>query len=156
VGIPAYVLIAHLLYQETLEKVVAEARRAKQAGWFTFVLADARGDLVSIEGSPKRLAVERNRGRLARVFYGTREMTNTPEGQPVKFHPKCQQAYNLLDAARGKLDYKGVEKILAIPPITNGMTIDVMIFNTSARKASLNRGPRGSGRWKEFSFGFPV
>ena len=41
VGIPAYVLIAHLLYQDTLDKVVAEAQRAKPAGWFTFVLADA-------------------------------------------------------------------------------------------------------------------
>jgi hypothetical protein len=156
VGIPAYVLIAHLLYQETLDKVIAEARRAKPAGWFTFVLADARGELVSIEGSPKRLAVERTRGRLARVYYGTREMTNTPEGRPVALHPKCRQAYGLLDAARGKLDHRGVEKILATSPITNNMTIDLMIFNNSVRKAFFNRGPRGAGRWKEFSFGFSV
>ena len=152
VGIPAYVLIAQLLYQDTIDKVVAEAQRARQAGWFTFVVGDAHGELASIEASPGRLAVERTRGRLARVFYGTREMTNTPPGQSVAFHPKCQQAYNLLDAGRGKLDRIEVAKILATPPITNDMTIDQMIFNTSLRQAFFDRGPRGTGHWQEFAF----
>jgi isopenicillin-N N-acyltransferase-like protein len=152
VGIPSYVLIAHLLYQESLDQAVAEARRARQAGWFTFVLADGRGELASIEGSPKRLAVERSRGRLARAYYGTREMTHTPGGRPVAYHPRCQQAYSLLDSSEGKLDRRAVEKILATPPITNDGTIDRMIFNSSARKAFLNRGPRGAERWQEFSF----
>jgi len=151
IGIPAYVLIAHLLYQDTLDKVVTEARRASQAGWFTFVLADAGGGLVNIEASPKRLAVQHTRGRLARVYYGTPEMNQKPDGQPGALHPKCQQAYDLLDAARGDLDRQAVEKILATPPITNDMTIDQMIFNTSSRKAFLNRGPRGAGVWQEFA-----
>jgi isopenicillin-N N-acyltransferase-like protein len=152
VGIPAYVLIAQMLYQKTLDDAIAEARRAKLAGWFTFVLADGRGELASVEGSPKRLAVERTRGHLARVYYGTREMTHTPEGKPVTFHPKCRQAYDLLQAARGSLGRPAIRKILETPPITNDMTIDQMVFNTTSRKAFLSRGPRGSGQWKEFAF----
>lgn len=152
VGIPSYVLITQMLYQPTLDAAIAEARRAKRAGWFTFVLADAHGDLASVEGSPKRLVVERHRGRLARVYYGTREMTGAREGQPIPLHPKCRQAYDLLDAARGQLDRPAIQALLATPPITNDMTIDEMIFDTSSKKAWLSRGPRGSSQWKEFAF----
>jgi isopenicillin-N N-acyltransferase-like protein len=152
VGIPAYVLIAQMLYQKSLDDAIAEARRAQRAGWFTFVLADGRGELASVEGSPKRLAVERTRSRLARVYYGTREMTNTPQDKPVPYHPKCRQAYNLLQAARGTLDRPALRKILDTPPITNDGTIDHMIFNTTLRRAFVSRGPRGSGHWKAFAF----
>ncbi len=152
VGIPTYVLITQMLYQETLDDAIAEARRAEQAGWFTFVLADGAGQLASVEGSPKRLAVERSRGHLARVYYGTRQMTATPEGQPVTYHPKCQQAFELLRASHGKLDRRGIQKILQTPPITNKMTIDQMVFNTTLRHALLNRDPLGSGKWSEYRF----
>src|SRR5687767_10765427 len=53
VGIPAYVLLTHLLYQPDLASAIKEAQRDKHAGWFTFVLADGEGNLVNIEGSPK-------------------------------------------------------------------------------------------------------
>jgi hypothetical protein len=115
-------------------------------------LADGTGQLASVEGSPTRLAVERSRGHLARVYYGTRQMTDTPAGQPVTYHPKCQQAFELLRASRGKLDRRGLQKILETPPITNEMTIDQMIFNTTLRRALLNRDPLRSGKWKEYRF----
>jgi hypothetical protein len=146
------VLIAQILYQETLDDAIAEAQRAKRAGWFTFVLADGRGRLVNIEGSPKRLAVEQHRGHLARVFYGSREMRGTPPGQPVALHPKCRAAYDLLDDAAGTIDHRAIERILATPPITNTMTTDKMVFNTALRKAYLSRVAGGSGPWQEFTF----
>src|SRR5262249_21494493 len=55
VGIPSYLLIAHLLAQRDLDAVVREARKNRHAGWFTFVLADGHGRLVNIEGSPERV-----------------------------------------------------------------------------------------------------
>lgn len=67
VGIPSYLLLTHLLYQESLPDAIAEAKRAKQAGWFTFVMADGKGNLANIEGSPEKLAVETHSGRLARI-----------------------------------------------------------------------------------------
>ena len=66
VGIPSYALIARMLYQSTLKDAVEEARRAKRAGWFSFLLADGDGQMVSVEGSPDDLAVEYDRGHLAR------------------------------------------------------------------------------------------
>ena len=49
VGLPSYVLLTHLLYQDDLNAVIAEARRNKHAGWFTFVLGDAGGNLLNVE-----------------------------------------------------------------------------------------------------------
>ena len=40
VGIPAYVLIAQMLYQDSLDAALEEVQRATHAGWFAFVLAD--------------------------------------------------------------------------------------------------------------------
>jgi hypothetical protein len=56
VGIPSYVLIAHLLAQKNLDSVIREVRKNRHAGWFTFVLADGDGRLANIEGSPERIA----------------------------------------------------------------------------------------------------
>jgi hypothetical protein len=50
VGIPSYLLIAHLLAQKDMDGVVREARKNKHAGWFTFVLADGHG--VPCKGWP--------------------------------------------------------------------------------------------------------
>ena len=99
VGIPSYVLIAQMLYQDTLDGAVSEARRAENAGWFTFVLADGEGRLVNVEGSPKELAVEPGRGHMARVYYGSRQMTRTAEGDAVQYHPQCRRMYDLLAGA---------------------------------------------------------
>ncbi len=151
VGIPAYLLIAQMLYQETLDAAVAEARRAPRAGWFTFVLADGQGRLASVEGSPKQLAVEISRGHLARVSYGTRQMTQAPPDKPVPLHPRCRQMYGLLQTHKGKLNRGKLQELLSSPGITNDGTIDQMVFNTTTREAYLSRGPRGTGRWKRFA-----
>ena len=81
VGIPSYALIAHLLYQESLDAVVKEVERDRHAGWFTFVMGDKTGRLLSIEGSPKKIHTEYVKGSLVRIGFGTRAMTGTPEGQ---------------------------------------------------------------------------
>jgi hypothetical protein len=152
VGIPTYLLIAHLLYQDTLDAAIAEARRGQQAGWFTFVLADGKGRLANIEGSPKQVAVEMHRGHLARVYYGTQQMTKAPPGQPIPMHPRCRRTYELFLAKQGKLNRKELQRIIETPGISEPATIDQMIFNATTREAHLSRGPRGSGRWKRFAF----
>ncbi len=154
-GIPSYVLIAQMLYQETLKEAIAEARRAKQAGWFTFVLADGKGQLANVEGTPDKLVVEMDHGHLARTYCGTREMTGTPKDQPVKYHPQCQRMYELLEGSKGKLDRPTLQGFFGDHKSTickhNG-TLDSMLFDCTSRKAYVSRGPGCSGRWKEFGF----
>jgi isopenicillin-N N-acyltransferase-like protein len=155
VGIPSYVLIAQLLYQDSLKAALEEARRARQAGWFTFVLADGKGQLVNVEGSPKELVIEQSRGHLARVYYGTRQMTRTPKGKPVPLHPQCRRMCELLRGAKGKLDRPTLQGFFGDHQSTickhNG-TLDSLLFNTTKREAYVSRGPGCSGRWKRFGF----
>ncbi len=155
VGIPSYVLIAQMLYQDSLKGAVEEARRATHAGWFTFVLADGKGNLANVEGSPKGLAVEEHKGRLARVGYGSRQMTGTAAGAEVKVHARCQKMVGLLDAAKGKLDGARIQDHFA--DLKGGIcdakgTIDMMVFNTTAREALVSRGPGYGTTWTKFTF----
>jgi isopenicillin-N N-acyltransferase-like protein len=155
VGIPAYVLIAQMLYQPTLKGAIEEARRAGHAGWFTFVLADGEGNLANVEGTPERLVVESGRGAMARVGYGSREMTGTAEGQPVKFHPQAQRMLDLLAGSRGKIDRAALQGFCGDHQSTickHFSTIDAMLFNNTKREAYVSRGPGCSGRWKTFRF----
>ncbi|HWQ55415.1 MAG TPA: C45 family peptidase [Bryobacteraceae bacterium] len=155
VGIPSYVLIAQILYQETLQAAVAEARRAKQAGWFTFVLADGSGQLANIEGSPGELAVEFTRGSFARTYYGSRQMTRTPPGEPVRVHPQCQRMFDLLRSRKGHLNRTTLQGFYGDHESTickHFGTLDVMLFNTTRREAWVERGPGCSGKWKRFTF----
>jgi hypothetical protein len=158
VGIPSYVLIAHLLYQGSLKDALAEAKRDKHAGWFTFVLGDNRGTLANIEGSPKGIHVERTKGRLARVGYGSRAMTGTPEGQPVVPHERCRKAFNHIATAggRGLYDATAMQELFAEPAcgicVGKG-TIDMMVFDCTAAAAHLSRGPSYKVDWKTFTFG---
>jgi hypothetical protein len=161
VGIPSYVLIAQMLYQKSLNDALEEARRAKHAGWFTFVLADSEGRLANVEGSPKELAIEEHKGRLARVYFGSRKMTGTPEGQPVKYHPRCQKMYDLLGESKGTLNAVRLRELLSDQSIctcdaTNEprqvRTIDAMLFDTTKREALVTRGPIGSRPWIRFGF----
>jgi hypothetical protein len=159
VGVPSYMLIAHLLAQSDLEGVIREARRDKHAGWFTFVMADGEGNLVNIEGSPEGIAIEQPKDRLARAYFGTREMTAAKPGEDARLHPRCQQMYKLLAQTAGKNDRETIEKyfvsredgIMAWKSPVN-KTIDVMIFDTKARKAYLTRGPEYHLEWREFGF----
>jgi isopenicillin-N N-acyltransferase-like protein len=155
VGVPAYLLIAHLLYQESLAAVIEEAKRAKHAGWFTFVMADGKGRLVNIEGTPEKIAVEEGKGHMARVYCGSREMTKTPADQPVKFHPQCARMYELLGGGKGKLDRPTLQGFFGDHKSTickhNG-TLDAMLFNCTTKEALVSRGPGCSDRWKAFGF----
>jgi hypothetical protein len=155
VGVPAYVLLTHLLYQPTLADAVREAEKGRHAGWFTFVLADGKGSLVNIEGAPGRLSVERHRGRLARVGFGSRKMTGTPAQAEVKLHERCRHMYELLDGARGKLDRAGLQHFFAEPKCgicVGKSTIDMMVFNTSTREAFVSRGSSYGASWRRFTF----
>ena len=155
VGIPSYTLIAHLLAQKDMEAVIREAKKNKHAGWFTFVLADGEGRLVNIEGSPDRVVVEPAEGRLARVMYGSREMTGVKPGDRVPFHARCQTMYDLLGESKGKNDLTRLQAYFAEPKhkISVGKdTIDLMVFDTTARTAHLSRGPSYGVNWQTFGF----
>ncbi len=155
IGVPSYVLLTHLLYQDTLKAVAEEARRGKQAGWFTFVMADGKGTLLNVEGSPEEVAVEEHKGSLARVGYGSRKMTRTAEGKEVQVHARCRHTYGLLAKAEGKLDGERLQGYFA--DLKGGIcahpgTIDMMVFDATAREAHVSRGPGYAPRWRKFTF----
>jgi hypothetical protein len=155
VGIPAYVLLAHLLYQESLEDVADEAARATNAGWFTFVMGDADGRLMNVEGSPRGIVVENDRGRLVRVGFGSHKMTGTTEATPVKHHGRCQKMYDLLALSGGKNDLATLQDYFADPKhgiCVGRATIDMMVFDTNNRHAYLSRGSSYGTDWKRFAF----
>jgi hypothetical protein len=159
VGVPSYMMIEHFLAQPDIESVIREAKRDKHAGWFTFVIADGEGNLVNVEGSPKGVAVEQPKDRLARVMYGTKELAATTPGAAPKLHPRCMQMYKLLEQSSGKNNRTTLEhyfldrenQILAWKSPRN-KSIDVMIYDTTARKAYLTRGPDFHLEWREFDF----
>jgi hypothetical protein len=153
-GVPSYVLIAHQLYQPTLEAVEQEARRAGQAGWFTFVMADSTGQLLNIESSPEKIAIERDRGSLVRVYYGTREMTRTPPGKPIARHPQCQRMVDLVNGSKGRITLPILQGFYGDHQSTickHFGTLDAMVFNTTRREAHITRGPGCLGRWQRFA-----
>jgi isopenicillin-N N-acyltransferase-like protein len=155
VGIPSYLLIAQMLYADSLKEAIDEAKRAKLAGWFTFVMADGKGNLVNLEGSPKEVVVEGSQGHLSRVGYGSRQMTRTGKDQPVKRHAQCQRMYELLDGGKGKLDRGMLQGFFGDHKSTickHGATLDAMLFNCTTKEAYVSRGPGCSGRWKRFTF----
>jgi hypothetical protein len=159
IGIPSYVLLAQMLYQETLKAAVEEARRAKQAGWFTFVLGDGKGNLVNIEGTPKQLVVEPVRGHLARANYGSRGL-RTADGEPVKMDPQGRRMSQLLEGSKGKLDQPALQSFFGDHKSTicrheagnNGFTLDSMLFNCTKREVHIKRGPGCVGHWETFRF----
>jgi hypothetical protein len=155
VGIPSYLLLTHLLYQESLDDAISEAKRAKQAGWFTFVIADSKGRLANIEGSPEKLSVEMHKGELVRVLYGSRQMTGTKEGAEVKLHDRCQKMYGHLKERSGKVDGSFLRECFASGDYgicVGPSTIDMMVYDTTARRAWLSRGPDYGVEWREFGF----
>jgi hypothetical protein len=155
VGVPSYMLIAHLLNQKNLDDVILEVRKNKHAGWFTFVMADGDGRLVNIEGSPERLVVERAEGRLVRISYGSREMTGTRDGETVSFHPRCRKMYDLLAESKSKTDLARLQDYFADPKYAINVgkgTIDMMVFDATARAAYTSRGPNYKTAWRTFQF----
>jgi hypothetical protein len=155
VGLPSYVLLAHLLYQENLDAVRAAALRNKQAGWFTFVMADGDGRLMNIEGSPEAVEVVEATGRLIRVGFGTRRMCRTPAGQDVPMHPRCQTMDRLIDEVAGQVDRETLQRAFSDPSCgicVDTNTIDMMVFDTAHRTAHLSRGTTYGVAWKEYGF----
>ena len=155
VGIPSYMLIAHLLAQRNMDAVVREVRKNKHAGWFTFVMADGDGRLVNIEGSPGRVVVEPAKDRLVRVLYGSREMLGVKPEERAPVHARCQKMYDLLRDSQGKNDLSRLQDYSADPKykISEGKsTIDMMVFDTTARAAFLSRGPSYKISWRTFEF----
>jgi hypothetical protein len=155
IGIPSYVLLTHLLYQNSLDEVTEEAKRATNAGWFTFVMGDARGRLLNIEGSPQKIVTESADGMLTRVGYGSHEMTNTPPETPVTLHTRCVNFCDAVNAGSGRIDVRTVQGLFEDPKhaINVGKgTIDMMVYNTTSRTAWLSRGPSYGAAWQKFEF----
>lgn len=155
VGVPSYVFLAHLLYQDNMDAVIREANKNMHAGWFTFVMAGPDGRLLNVEGSPAGVAVEESKGQLVRIGFGTRQMTSTSPGKPVKQHARCEKMLAHLAARGEKIDQRFLQHVFEDPQcgISVGRpTIDMMVYNTTARRALLSRGPAYDVSWKEFSF----
>ena len=123
VGIPAYVLIAQILYQETLKGALEEVRRATHAGWFVFLVGDAAGAFATVRGTPRRLEVvedaRANGGRLR------------------------QEGDARVDLARMR-EHCGKVKVKT--------TIDAMVFNCRTKEAFVTRRAGGVTPWKRFAF----
>jgi len=153
VGLPSYVLIAHLLAQSDLDSVIRVAQRNRHAGWFTFVLADGEGNLVNIEGSPNGVAIEKSSTSLVRVGYGTAQMQGTTSDAVPAQHPRCAKLCRLLEGSRGRTNQEMLQHYFADPTheiSVAASTIDMMIFNTTARTATLSRGPDFGVAWRDF------
>jgi isopenicillin-N N-acyltransferase-like protein len=155
VGLPAYVLLAHLLYQPTLDAAIEAAKRNRHAGWFTFVMADGSGGLLNIEGSPQGVVCEEANGRLVRVGFGSRRMTAPAGGQETPLHPRCASMNTLLDRTRGQTDLSAMQQNFGDPArgiCVGRATIDMMVFDTTACSAHLSRGPDYGAEWRKYSF----
>jgi hypothetical protein len=155
VGLPAYVLLAHLLYQPNLEAVIEAAQRNRHAGWFTFVMADGSGRLLNVEGSPGQIACEEAKGRLVRVGFGSQAML-AGRSDTSERHPRCATMDALLDATQGKTDLETMQRNFSDPArgiCVGKSTIDLMVFDTTTRIAYLSRGPDYGIAWRRYGFG---
>jgi hypothetical protein len=123
VGIPAYVLIAQILYQETLKGALDEIRRATHSGWFVFLIGDGRGNFATVRGTPKNLEIipdaKANGGRIR------------AEGDR-------------------KVDLPGLEA--HCPRVKRSNTVDAMIFNCTKKELHVTRRAGGVTPWKKFTF----
>jgi hypothetical protein len=123
VGIPAYVLIAQILYQDSFKGALEEARRATHAGWFVYLLGDGQGNLATIRGTPKKLDIvldaRANGGRIR------------PEGD-------------------AKVDLQRLQE--HCPKVKVKTTIDAMVFNCAKKEAYVTRRAGGVTPWKKFTF----
>jgi hypothetical protein len=155
VGLPAYVLLAHLMYQPTLDAAIEAAQRNQHAGWFTFVLGDGSGRLLNVEGSPGQIEIEEIAGRLVRVGFGTRRMSGTPAGPAVARHPRCVSMDVLLDQTKGRTDVETLKTNFSDPArgiCVGASTIDLMIFDATTKSAHVSRGPAYGVAWNEHRF----
>lgn len=123
VGIPAYVLIAQMLYQETLKDSLEEARRSTHAGWFVFLLGDAEGTLATVKGTPRKLDIQTGA---------------TSNGGLIRAEGDAKVDLARLQAHCPKVKVKS--------------TIDAMVFDCAKKEAHVTRRAGGVTPWKRFSF----
>jgi len=159
VGLPSYVILAHLLYQESLDEVREVANRNRHAGWFTFVMSDAQGRLMNIEGSPEGIEVVETNGQLIRIGFGTHKMSKTPEGTEVNVHARCKTMASLLNEEAGKVTLATMQQSFADPArgiCVGKNTIDMMVYDTTHLTAYLSRGADYGVKWREYTFESPA
>jgi hypothetical protein len=123
VGIPAYVLIAQMLYQETLKAALDEVRRATHAGWFVFLLGDAKGNLATVRGTPKKLEIQED----AKANGGRIRAEGDAKVDLARMQDHC-------------------------PKVKVASTIDAMVYNCAKKEAYLTRRAGGVTPWKPFRF----
>jgi hypothetical protein len=159
VGVPSYLLMGHFLAQPDIDSIIREANRNMHAGIFTFVISDAQGNLANVEGTPEETAIEQPEGRLARAYFGTRKLTRSPAGKPLKLNPRCQAMYDLLKQTSGQNDREMLQRYFTERDFSivqwkspKAKTIDIMVFDSTARKAYVTRGPEFHLEWREFTF----
>ena len=148
-------LIARLLSQSSLEAAEDEAKREQYVGWFTFVMADGEGRLFNVDGSPGRLVTEWGSGSMARVYYDSREMIQTPVGRPVECHLQCARMAELFGGAKGRLDSGKLQQLLGDHEFTifkHFGSLDAMIFDTTSWQAHVTRGPGCLAQYRTFMF----
>jgi hypothetical protein len=83
-------------------------------------------------------------------------MTSGERGGRVPLHPKCQKMFDLLGEAQGKNDLARLQDYFADPKYQINVgknTIDMMVFDTTARTANLSRGPSYKVSWRKFVLG---
>jgi hypothetical protein len=124
VGIPAYVLVAQMLYQDTAKSALDEVRRAVRAGWFAFTLADSRGSLTLVRGTPKGLTIQN-------------EALSTGKGG------------RLVAKGERRLDLDAMKEHAT--KVKVDATIDSMIFDCSGKEAYVARQWGNVTPWKRFS-----
>lgn len=123
VGIPAYALITQMLYQETLDAALEEARRAGHAGWFVYLLGDAKGNLATVCGTPKKLEIQAD----AKANGGRIRADGAAKVDLARMQAQCLK-------------------------VKAGTTIDSMIFNCAAKEVHVTRRAGGVTPWKRFGF----
>jgi hypothetical protein len=135
VGIPYYVWAAHVLSQSTLSGALEESRRARHAGWWTAVLADATGELANVEVRREEVVIETGRGHIARHQYGSRRMTGTADGNVVKLQGKAPEIVACISSNHGKVDDRTLMKLTE----QVGATHDLIVFNATRGAVHIRR-----------------
>lgn len=135
VGVPYYAWAAHTLAQDSLKAALDESRRAKHAGWWTAVLADAKGNLANVEVRLGEVVVGEGRGHIARHQFGSRRMTATPEGREVRLAGQAPRIARSIAEAKGRVEDRFLMDLMA----QVGGTHDLMVFNASRGVVHIRR-----------------
>ena len=84
------------------------------------------------------------------MLYGGREMAGG------ELHARCRAMYELLRGTQGKNGLSRLQGYFADPEYKINVgkgTIDMMVFDATARTAYLSRGPSYRDSWREFVLG---